>query len=268
MPQLLQRLKATAYEKVWGTTNTEPWWRNPERKQIGEVWFTASASTPLLVKFLFTSDNLSVQVHPGDAYARKHANDNGKTEMWHVLRAEPGARVALGLNAAVSEYELAAACLSGKIVDLLNWVPAKKGDTFFTPAGTIHAIGGGLTICEIQQVSDTTYRLYDWGRKDRELHLEDGKAVSNRERHTGGACQLPVECKYFRTERLVVKGAHPCPAPSRSTIYIAIEGEGTIGGLPFVQGEAFEGSAGADPVEIASPNAVFLIAFAPSPPAP
>ena len=128
---------------------------------------------PLLVKLLFTSDNLSVQVHPGDAYAREHHNSRGKTEMWHILRAEPEAKIALGLRERVTPERLREAAQSGEIMELLNWVPARPGDTFFVPAGTIHAIGGGLALCEMQQHSDITYRLYDYGRP-RELHLEHG----------------------------------------------------------------------------------------------
>ena len=138
------RLKSAVHEKVWGSTQTEPWCRNPEGKQIGEVWF--SASIPLLVKFLFTSDNLSIQVHPGDSYARTHHNSSGKTEMWHILRAEPGAQIALGLREPLTETELREACESGEIVKLVNWVPAHAEDTFFTPAGSVHAIGGGLAL--------------------------------------------------------------------------------------------------------------------------
>ena len=262
----IQRLPATAHEKVWGRVDTEPWWGNPERKQIGEIWFEASASTPLLVKFLFTSGNLSVQVHPDDAYARVHENGgNGKTEMWHVAGAEPGAKVALGLSAELSPEAFAAACERGDIEHLLNWIPARAGDTFFTPAGTIHAIGAGLTICEIQQVSDTTYRLYDWGRKDRELHLEKGKAVSDLRQHEGGACPLPVECEYFRTERVAVSGSVVCPSPERNTILVAISGEGMIGGEAFTAGQAFEVAAGTDEFEIVSADAVFLRTFVPRP---
>src|SRR5580693_6016308 len=131
MPNLPQRLSSTAYEKVWGSPETEPWYRNPERRKIGEIWFAASDSVPLLVKFLFTSDNLSVQVHPGDAYARKHHNSRGKTEMWHILRAEPGAKIALGVRESLTPERLIETAKSGAIEAMLNWIPARKGDTFF-----------------------------------------------------------------------------------------------------------------------------------------
>jgi mannose-6-phosphate isomerase len=156
-------------EKVWGSTQLEPWFPNSEKK-IGEVWLEGE-NLPLLVKFLFTTEALSVQVHP-----------EGKTEMWHVLAAEPGAKVAAGFHAPISEERLRSASLSGEIEDLLEWHDARPGDTFFLPAGVVHAIGPGLTLCEVQQYSDVTYRLYDYGRP-RELHLDQGVAVSRRGPH-------------------------------------------------------------------------------------
>ena len=134
---------------------------------------------PLLVKFLFTSDRLSVQVHPDDVYARAHGHERGKTEMWHILSAEPGATVALGLREAATGEQVSAAALNGDIVDMLQWIPAQAGDTFFVPSGTIHAIGGGLAICEIQQLSDVTYRLFDYQREPkRPLHLKESLEVA------------------------------------------------------------------------------------------
>jgi mannose-6-phosphate isomerase len=254
-----RRLAATAHEKVWGSPDTEPWCRNPEGRTIGEIWFAASDSVPLLVKLLFTSDNLSVQVHPDNDYAAKHHDGSrGKTEMWHVLRAEPGAKIALGLREKVTAEELREAALTGAIKDLLDWIPVRPSDTFFIPAGTIHAIGGGIALCEVQQLSDITYRLFDYGR-DRELHLEHAMAVSHREPRTGMVKpELFVECPYFRTERLSVDGMWE-PAPlGRNMLYIVLEGEGTFAGQPFSTGEAWEVEAGSEPFEIAGRKAVFL----------
>ena len=253
-----QRLVSTPYEKIWGSPETEPWYRNPEHSKIGEIWFAASDSVPLLVKLLFTSDNLSVQVHPRDAYAKEHHNARGKTEMWHILRAEPEAKIALGLRERVTPDRLREAALSGEIMELLNWLPARRGDTFFVPAGTIHAIGAGIALCEIQQHSDITYRLYDYGRP-RELHLEHAMAVSNLEPHGSGMAQLPVECSYFKTEQLTVSGSRQTESPERNTIYVALEGDGSIGGQPFRAGEAWEVAAGTGPFEIASDGARFLV---------
>jgi mannose-6-phosphate isomerase len=256
-----RKLASTAYEKVWGSPETEPWYRNPERSKIGEIWFTASDSVPLLVKLLFTSDNLSVQVHPDDAYAREHHNSRGKTEMWHILRAGPEAKIALGLRERVTPERLREAALSGEIMDLLNWIPVHSGNTFLVPAGTIHAIGGGIALCEIQQHSDVTYRLYDYGRA-RELHMEHSMAVSSLEPPVSGIVRLPVECPYFRTEQITVAGSRQRESPERNTIYVALEGSGSIGGQPFQAGEAWEVSAGSSSFEIASDAARFLVTAA------
>ncbi|HEY3825129.1 MAG TPA: class I mannose-6-phosphate isomerase [Bryobacteraceae bacterium] len=253
-----RRLTSTAHEKVWGAPETEPWARNPEGRRIGEIWFAASDEVPLLVKFLFTSDNLSVQVHPGDDYARKHHNSRGKTEMWHILRAEPGAKIALGLREQVTPDRLRAAAASGEIMELLNWIPARRGDTFFVPAGTIHAIGGGLALCEVQQHSDVTYRLYDYGRP-RELHLDHSLAVSHLTPPKSGLVPLPVESPYFRTDRITVTDRLTVRKSARNTLYIALEGTGLLAGQPFRAGEAWESAADAEPFEITSENAAFLV---------
>jgi mannose-6-phosphate isomerase len=267
----VSRLPATPYTKVWGTPRTEPWYRNDDRKQIGEIWFEASETVPLLVKLLFTSDLLSVQVHPGDEYARQHENSRGKTEMWHILRADPGARIAAGLKESVSAERLRAACVSGEVESMLQWTEVHPGDTFFIPAGTIHAIGAGIVACEVQQLSDVTYRLYDYGR-GRELHLDRGMEVVKPDAwdaralpgSQGSGPRLLKACQYFRTERLSVNGEEQCPSPARNTLYIALEGEGTIAGLPFTAGEGFESSAGAPPFPIISQKAAFLITSEPA----
>jgi mannose-6-phosphate isomerase len=253
------RLATTAHDKVWGTPHTEPWYRNSERRNIGEIWFTASDTVPLLVKLLFTSDNLSVQVHPGDDYARKHHGARGKTEMWHILRAEPNAKIALGLREQVTKERLRDAARTGEIMQLLDWIPVRPGDTFFIEAGTIHAIGGGIALCEVQQQSDITYRLFDYGRP-RELHLDHAIEVSYLEPREGMVKpELLVECPYFRTGRLAVNGSRLTASPVRNTLYVALEGEGLFAGQPFQAGDAWEAEAASEPFEIAGRNAVFLI---------
>jgi mannose-6-phosphate isomerase len=252
-----QKLLQTFHGKVWGSPDTEPWYRNPTGLHIGEIWFEAPDSVPLLVKLLFTSDNLSVQVHPDDAYAREHHNSRGKTEIWHILRAEPDAKVAIGLRETVTPQRLREAALSGEIMDLLHWIPARCGDTFYVPAGAIHAIGGGLALCEIQQLSDITYRLYDYGR-GRELHLDHALAVAIPE-PCNARIALPFVCQYFRAERLNVAGAYLTESPSRNTLYIALEGNGSLAGEPFQAGEAWEIAAGSKPFEIVSESAAFLV---------
>jgi mannose-6-phosphate isomerase len=189
----------------------------------------------LLIKFLFTTDNLSVQVHPNDEQAQRTGKPRGKTEMWHILRAEPGARIALGLKRPVTAEELRQSALDGSIVELLNWIPVQAGQTFFTPAGTIHAIGAGIALCEIQQYSDITYRLYDWGR-GRELHLDAGVDVSLLEPAGEAAVSFPVRCPYFLTECLEVRGDGERLSCKSATV-IGIRGEASINGKPFREGD-------------------------------
>ena len=257
----LKRLAPTFWDRVWGSVHTEPWHRNTDGRKIGEVWFPVSDDIAILVKFLFTSDNLSVQVHPSDDYAQLHHGSRGKTEIWHILRAEPGAQVAVGLRETISTQRLRDAALSGEIMKLLNWMPARVGDTFFVPAGAVHAIGGGLVVCEIQQHSDVTYRLYDYGRP-RELHLDHALEVSIPEPFEARTT-LPFECPWFRAELLVVSGSVKVPAASRNAIYVAIEGEGSIAGESFRAGEAWEIPEGVAPFEIDSLAARFLITSRP-----
>jgi mannose-6-phosphate isomerase len=152
----------------------------PEGERIGEVWFTNGADLPLLVKYIFTSERLSIQVHPNDEQARARGLEQGKTECWYILEAEPGATLGLGLKREASPDELRRSALDGSIEELMDWRPVGAGDFFFVPAGTVHAIGAGISLLEFQQNADVTYRLYDYGRP-RELHLDEGMAVSQPE---------------------------------------------------------------------------------------
>src|SRR5207253_5931771 len=131
-----------------------------------------------LLKLLFTSQPLSIQVHPDDAFARSIGLPNGKTEAWYILSATPDARVAVGLKRHLTPQELRASIRDGSIARLTEWRPVVTGDIIFIPAGTIHAIGAGIVLAEIQQHSDATFRLFDYGRQ-RELHEDDGIAVAN-----------------------------------------------------------------------------------------
>lgn len=237
------RLPTRFLEKIWGTQDLAPWFPTSQDK-IGEVWF--EADLPLLVKFVFTSDRLSVQVHPNDAFARVHENSLGKTEMWYILRADPGAKLAIGFREPLSPERLRESALSGEIMELLNWIPVEAGDAFFIPAGTVHAIGGGLAICEIQEHSDVTYRLYDYGRP-RELHLEKAAQVASLQASAIKARMLPIDCEFFHTElaRIVVP-LHYVPEPLRLHILIFVSGMGTIADQPFREGEAWLIPAGAE----------------------
>ena len=241
------RLATRFLEKIWGSQNLAPWFPGSQNK-IGEVWF--EADLPLLVKFVFTSERLSVQVHPGDAFAKARENSLGKTEMWYILRADPGAKLAVGFRQPLTREKLRQAALSGEIEELLNWITVEAGDAFFVPAGTVHAVGAGLAICEIQQHSDITYRLYDYGRP-RELHLDKALQVASLEASAIQSQMLPIDCQYFHTElaRIVIP-LHYLPEARRFHILIFVSGMGTIANQPFREGEAWLVQAGAEPFTI------------------
>jgi len=238
MPARVQRIEPHFVERVWGSFDLQPLFE-PRERRIGEVWFDAG---PLLIKFLFTTEALSVQVHPDDAYAQAHEGSAGKTEMWHILRAEPHARIALGFQEPVSLEQALRAAEEGTIEGLLGWYEARAEDTYLTPARTVHALGAGLVVCEIQQTSDVTYRLYDYGRR-RELHLDKGFAVADLGSHPGksqpepltGGVERLASCEYFVTERWEVSVRAPWPGG----ILIAIEGSGELDGQHFGAGEVW-----------------------------
>lgn len=246
-------------EKVWGSHHLSPWFPDSQL-QIGEVWLEdpGGEPLPLLMKFLFTTDRLSVQVHPEDEYARKHHQSNGKTEMWHILRAEPGATIALGLTHPETAEQLREDSKSGAIEKKLNLIEVHPGDTYFVPAGTIHAIGGGVALCEIQQQSDVTYRLYDYGRP-RELHLDRGVEVSDLTPYRSMAPSVGclAECRYFRTEQLALDTGERIPSdPSRTFWVICVEGKDA--------GKAWQVDAGTDRPEIeAGGPSVYIKTFVP-----
>jgi mannose-6-phosphate isomerase len=144
-------------------------------RRIGEICYEAEGPEPLpiLVKWLFTSEKLSIQVHPNDIQAQARGMPSGKEECWYIVDAEPDAVLGMGTKTPLDAEALRTASLSGEIEQLMDWKPVKPGDYFYIPAGTVHAIGAGITLVEVQQYADITYRLYDYGRP-RELHLEDG----------------------------------------------------------------------------------------------
>lgn len=166
-------------EKPWGRTDVPAPFGDMAGKRIGEIWFEhdGPGPLPLLVKWLFTSEKLSIQVHPNDAQAGERGMPSGKEECWYIVDAEPGAVLGVGTKQPLDADALRAASLSGEIEQLMDWKPVKAGDYYYIPAGTVHAIGGGISLIEVQQYADITYRLYDYGRP-RELHLDDGVAVS------------------------------------------------------------------------------------------
>lgn len=175
------RLDRHYVEKPWGRTDLPPAFGAGDAR-IGEVWYDLAGSSggenlPLLLKWLFTSEKLSIQVHPNDEQARAVGEPSGKEECWIVTATEGDARIGMGTLKPMSGDALREASLSGDIEQLMDWKKVSAGDWFYIPAGTVHAIGAGVTLVEMQQNADITYRLYDYGRP-RELHLDRGVAVS------------------------------------------------------------------------------------------
>ena len=175
------------------------------RRKLGEAWremppewrgtcIGRDAPFPLLVKFIFTEQKLSVQVHPDDDYAARHEKDaggRGKTEMWYIVNALPGSEVMVGLELAASKQSFRRSVQDGTAENLLTRIPVTTGDAIYVPAGTVHTIGSGVVLCEIQEYSDLTYRVYDYNRRDaqgksRELHIEKAMDVIRFGEQLGG----------------------------------------------------------------------------------
>jgi mannose-6-phosphate isomerase len=261
------KLSAHAVEKPWGKSDLPPQFaaqadaKDGGRRKIGEIWFEEASGRrlPLLVKYIFTSERLSVQVHPNDAQARAKGEPNGKTECWYVVAAEPDSTIALGLHAPADAETLRAAALDGSIERLMDWKPVKAGDFFYVPAGTVHAIGTGIALIEVQQQSDMTYRLYDYGRP-RELHLEDGVAVAQGVPYppelmtnvAPGTSRTLVPGPHFRLNYVEAAGAVDALIDAERWV-LPLEGEVTAGGetgragdcLLVPAGEALAASEGA-----------------------
>lgn len=192
---------------------------------------------PLLIKFIDAKDNLSIQVHPADDYALKVEGEYGKTEMWYVLEAEEGAYLYYGFNRDITKEEFAERIKNNTILEVLNKVNVKKGDVFFIDAGTVHAIGAGLMICEIQQNSNTTYRVYDYDRRDKEgnarpLHVEKAIEVSKLTKAPelkGTENDVLASCEYFTVKKSMVNGDTKITIDESSFVsLIVVDGDGEI----------------------------------------
>lgn len=207
MPFKVRKLPKRMVEKVWGRDHLPYPFTAPEGKRIGEIWFEPPPEmSDLLVKYLFTSEKLSVQVHPGNHNALE--GEDGKEECWLVLDAEPEAKLAIGFDEDIDAEAMGKAAKDGSIEDLLTWHEVKRGDVYHLEPGTVHAIGSGLSLVEVQQSSDTTFRLYDYGRP-RELHLERALAVASGapypENLKGNVAQRGetlIEAQPFRLDRV------------------------------------------------------------------
>ncbi|WP_284643935.1 type I phosphomannose isomerase catalytic subunit [Paenibacillus silviterrae] len=220
------------------------------REQYGEAFFGSKGFSkkngrfPLLIKLLDCNDDLSVQVHPNDDYERLQTGELGKTEMWYILDAKPGAKIIYGLKDGVTRESLAQAIEENRIMDCLNEISVAAGDSFYIPAGTVHALGAGVLVAEIQQNSDTTYRVYDYNRlgldgKPRELHVEDSLNVTAYE--GSGATYMKTDLSqdnswltladtpFFVTEKGHVEGSWSLQTtPESFLIHIICDGTGAI----------------------------------------
>lgn len=243
------RLTPHLVEKPWGRTDIPAHYGAPAGQRIGEVWFTGPESLPqpLLVKYLFTSERLSIQVHPDDAQARAKGLAGGKSECWYVVDTQGDAQLGIGMRDAVGAETLRAAALDGAIEDLLDWKPVRPGSFYYIPAGTIHAIGGGITLIEVQQNHDVTYRLYDYGRP-RELHLDDGLAVSRAEPYarpemqvSGDSSSLLVDEPHapFALESLVGQVGESVHLDNGPLWFIPLRGQGVMDGQQWAAGECW-----------------------------
>lgn len=235
------------------------------REQFGPEWFgkkgfsEVNGRFPLLIKLLDCNDDLSVQVHPTDEYEGLPKGELGKTEMWYVLDAKPDAKIIYGLKEGVTREDLRQALESGKVMDSLQEVPVKAGDTFYIPAGTVHALCAGVVVAEIQQNSDTTYRIYDYNRpgldgKPRELHIEDslnvtayegsGATTMSTEGAVAGEWLELAKSPYFIVEKGIVEGPWNLTTTEDSfTILVMCDGEGTLkwdgGSQAYTSGQCF-----------------------------
>lgn len=241
------KLSTRTVEKPWGRETLPTPFSTPEGKRIGEIWFEPAEELPeLLVKYIFTSEKLSIQCHPSDAQADKLGRGaQGKEECWLVIGAEPDARLGIGFTVELDAAAMRTAALDGSIEEELTWFEVQPGDFFYIPAGTVHAIGAGVSIIEIQQSSSTTYRLYDYGRP-RELHLEEGIAVAdgspynqaNRSYAGHGSDVGLVDGPHFRLDQLA---GGPDPAISAryrgKLLVIPREGEVVVDGETVRPGE-------------------------------
>lgn len=273
-------------ERPWGSRDLRPVYTKIVKEPIGESWLTwednrvangplAGQSLgqlskefgrelvgqsacyadrfPLLVKFLFPGDKLSVQVHPDDAQARTNGQACGKTECWFVLHAKPGAQVGLGLKTGVSLEEFRRSIEENRAEELLNWVDVFAGDMLYVAAGTVHTIGGGMVLVETQQTSDTTYRLYDYGRP-RELHISEGLAATKLRTNAGKVVRraqaspdVLVRSPFFAVEKLRVRDVLQVEVSAASPhILVAVEGAGAVE------------SKGMEPISFATGDAVVI----------
>ena len=260
--------------KPWGVADLHPWSSmEASGDPVGEMWFQRvdrNAPAPaLLLKLLFTSEPLSIQVHPDDKFARSMGLPNGKTEAWYILSAVPNARVAIGLKQRLTPQELRASIRDGSIASLTQWRSVAKGDIIFVPAGTIHAIGAGIVLAEIQQRSDTTFRLFDYGRQ-RELHEGNAVAVSEAgpaqiqagQRRLTATRTALITSPHFILERIELQAKSRWMLNAdRETWIVVIEGGARIELISASVGDAVFAQADRAEIEVGSGGVSCLIAY-------
>ncbi|MDO7836029.1 class I mannose-6-phosphate isomerase [Sphingobium sp. HBC34] len=236
------RLETKRVVKPWGRTDIGAF-PNPAQEQVGEIWFDGPEGRhpPLLVKYIFTSEKLSIQVHPTDAQAQAAGLPGGKSECWYILDAQPGATLGIGTSRRLDDDALRASALDGTLEALMDWKPVQPGSFFYIPAGTVHAIGAGVTLVEVQMNNDVTYRLFDYGRP-RELHLDAGVAVSDARPYALPERVIPAD----RDSSMLDRDTAPFALDMRCWAaghgqslaidqgwFIPLSGSGTIDGVPW-----------------------------------
>ena len=200
----MERLATKIVEKPWGRRGIDPRFGVDPDRQVGEIWFEPPQGHDLdvMAKYLFTTERLSIQVHPDNSTARQRGYPRGKDECWIVLDVADDAELGIGTVRDIPPAQLIEAARDGSIVDLMDWRRPAKGDFIYNPAGTVHALGPGLTVLEIQQAVDLTYRLFDYGRP-RELHLDEAADVVRPQPHHN-----PLDTKVDGGSRMLVDGPH------------------------------------------------------------
>ncbi len=262
------------HPKPWGMHDIRPWCdRMPNRIKTGEISYEREADThprpSLCLKLLFADQPLSIQVHPDDTYAGTIGLPSGKNEAWYVVWAAPGAQIGVGLTQHLSRVQLRQAIVDQSIADLLLWRTVAPGDSCLIPAGTVHAIGAGLIIAEIQNRADATFRLYDYGR-GRELHIDEGMAVALAEPATG----MFEQCRLSETRRLLAASAKfiferlDLPPGSiwhldaeSETWLLVLKGQAAAGNLSLSTGDAIFAKDNKITLRVAATGLTALIAY-------
>lgn len=277
----IELARASIKPKPWGILDLRPWSNaSHDGGAIGEIWYErpgeAGADSSLLLKLLFTNQPLSIQVHPDDAFAHSIGLPNGKTEAWYVLSAPPDAKIARGLTQHLTSQQLRAAIDDGSIADLVVWRAVSPDDVIFIPAGTIHAIGAGLVMAEIQQRSDATFRMFDFGR-NRELHVENAITVAD----AGPAKSLVQKRRLTEERTLLVCNSHfvferielaPnsawCLDADRETWILIIGGCAGVGSFNATAGDAIFAQSDRVDIRVGAIGTVGLVAYTGGNPAP